>query len=84
MVVNIHFAGLALRGLAGLAVEDAALPLAAGRLTGQKLEGVLARRLHAEGCPVTGVLGSKRLLVFCGLWTRMVSTYIVVLVEDQP
>ena len=65
MVVNIHFAGLALRGLAGLAVEDAALPLAAGRLTGQKLEGVLARRLHAEGCLVTGiwVLGSKRQLV---------------------
>ena len=65
MVVNIHFAGLAVRGLAGLAVEDTALPLAAGRLTGQKLEGVLARRLHAEGCLVTGiwVLGSKRQLV---------------------
>ena len=67
MVVNIHFAGLALRGLAGHAVEDTALPLAAGRLTGQKLEGVLARRLHTEGCLVTGVLGSKRQLVFCGL-----------------
>ena len=59
MVVNIHFAGLALRGLAGLAVEDTALPLAAGRLTGKKLEGVLACRLHAEGCLVTGVLGSE-------------------------
>ena len=47
---------LALRRRAGLAVEDAALPLAAGRLTGQKLEGVLAGRLHAEGCLVTGVL----------------------------
>ena len=72
MVVNIHFAGLALRGLAGLAVEDAAVILAAGRLTGQKLKGVLARRLHAEGCLVTGVLGSERRLVrvnlfFCGL-----------------
>ena len=84
MVVNIHFAGLALRGLAGLAVEDTTVILVAGRLPGQKLVGVLAGRLHAEGCLVTGVLGSKRLLVFCGLWTRMVSTYIVVLVEDQP
>ena len=65
MVVNIHFAGLAFRGLAGHAVEDTALPLAAGRLPGQKLEGVLARRLHAEGCGVraTGVLGSKKRLV---------------------
>ena len=59
MVVNIHFAGLALRGLAGLAVEDAAVILAAGRLPGQKLVGVLAGRLHAEGCLVTGVLGSE-------------------------
>ena len=40
MVVNIHFAGLALRGLAGLAVEDTALPLAAGGLSSQKLEGI--------------------------------------------
>merc|ERR1712013_332364 len=56
MVVNIHFAGLALWGLAGHAVEDTALPLAAGRLPGQKLEGVLARRLHAEGCLHTGVI----------------------------
>ena len=68
MVVNIHFAGLALRGLAGLAVEDTALPLAAGRLTGKKLEGVLACRLHAEGCLVTGVLGSKRRLLGVNLF----------------
>ena len=59
MVVNIHFAGLALRGLAGPAGEDAAAILAAGRLPGQKLVGVLAGRLHAEGCLVTGVLGSE-------------------------
>merc|ERR1719331_2952149 len=41
---------LALRRRAGLAVEDAALPLAAGCLASQKLEGIFALGLHTQCC----------------------------------
>ena len=47
---------LALRRLAGLAVEDTALPLTAGSLASQKLEGIFVFGLHAQRRLVTNVL----------------------------
>ena len=47
---------LALRRLAGLAVEDTTLPLTAGSHASQKLEGIVVFGLHAQRRLVTNVL----------------------------
>jgi len=48
--------GLALRRLAGQALEDAAAPLAAGCFSCQKLEGVGLFGLHAQRCIIATIL----------------------------
>ena len=55
---------LALGGLAGLAVEDTALVLAAGCLAGQKLEGILVFGLHTQCCFAARILHNINLFRF--------------------